>query len=63
MSTTGLPRHETRSAVLSAKSDLLDIAAKQYAAGACTFDDLKVAAVDFTEALVAKAGENVRGMR
>ena len=49
----------TLASTLRAKEDLLDVAAKQYAAGSCTFDDLKVAAVEYTEALLDKAREGI----
>ena len=51
----------TKTTVLTAKRDLLEVTAKQYAFGAATLDDLQVAAVEFSEALADKACENIRG--
>ena len=56
-------RGPTKSAILAAKRDLLAEAARQFAAGTLSFDDLEVAAVEDSEALADKAMEHLRGIR
>lgn len=59
MSTTSSPHH-TNKARLEAKRDFLIEAARQYAHGTATIDDLEVAAVEFAEVFAAVAMANIR---
>jgi hypothetical protein len=55
--------HHTLASRLTAKRDLLAEAARQFAFGSATIDDLMEAAVEFTSALEEKAIEHLRGVR